>query len=113
MLNIASFVMVTCEAVHDRFGSSGRIEEQNRTDREQRRVSPLYSFIRHRMALARMMARFLSVTPQEARTYHLALSRTRLAGAMVKAPRHFLLSPHREDGVLDVARVLHMLLFHK
>lgn len=42
-----------------------------------------------------------------ARTYHLALSRTRSAGARVKEPRHFLLYRRREDGVIEVARVLH------
>jgi len=38
------------ESVHDRDGSSGRIEDQNRTDWEQIRVSPLHSTIRGRMA---------------------------------------------------------------
>lgn len=42
-----------------------------------------------------------------ARTYHLALSRTRSVGARIKEPRHFLLYRRREDGVIEVARVLH------
>jgi toxin ParE1/3/4 len=42
-----------------------------------------------------------------ARTYYLELSRTRVSGAKVKEPRHFLLYRHREDGVVEVARILH------
>ncbi len=42
-----------------------------------------------------------------ARTYHISLSRTRAASARVKEPRHFLLYRRREDGVIEVARVLH------
>lgn len=42
-----------------------------------------------------------------ARTYHLALSRTRSAGTRVKEPRHFLLYRRREDGVIEVARLPH------
>lgn len=42
-----------------------------------------------------------------ARTYHIVLSRTRSTGARVKEPRHFLLYRRREDGGIDVARVLH------
>jgi toxin ParE1/3/4 len=42
-----------------------------------------------------------------ARTYHISLSRTRVSGARVKEPRHLLLYRRREDGVVEVARVLH------
>jgi toxin ParE1/3/4 len=42
-----------------------------------------------------------------ARTYHISLSRTRASGARVKEPRHFLLYRRREDGVIEVARILH------
>jgi len=42
-----------------------------------------------------------------ARTYHLALSRDRVAGQRVRTPRHFLLYWRRRDGVIVVARVLH------
>jgi toxin ParE1/3/4 len=42
-----------------------------------------------------------------ARTYHISLSRTRVSGARVKEPRHFLLYRRREDGVVEVARILH------
>jgi toxin ParE1/3/4 len=42
-----------------------------------------------------------------ARTYHLSLSRTRVSGSRVKEPRHFLLYRHREEGVIEVARILH------
>ena len=42
-----------------------------------------------------------------ARTYHLSLSRTRVSGPRVKDPRHFLLYRRREDGVIEVAHILH------
>ncbi|MEO8130508.1 MAG: type II toxin-antitoxin system RelE/ParE family toxin [Bryobacteraceae bacterium] len=42
-----------------------------------------------------------------ARTYHITLSRTRVTGSTVKEPRHFLLYRKREDGVVEIARVLH------
>lgn len=42
-----------------------------------------------------------------ARTYHLSLSRTKAADVKVKEPRHFLLYRRREDGVIEVARILH------
>jgi toxin ParE1/3/4 len=42
-----------------------------------------------------------------ARTYHISLSRTRATAAKVKQPRHFLLYRRREDGVVELARVLH------
>ena len=42
-----------------------------------------------------------------ARTYHISLSRNRVSGARVKEPRHFLLYRRREDGVVEVARILH------
>ena len=42
-----------------------------------------------------------------ARTYHIALSRDRVTGAKVKEPRHFLLYRHREEGAIEVARILH------
>jgi toxin ParE1/3/4 len=42
-----------------------------------------------------------------ARTYHLSFSRSRAAGPAVKEPRHFLLYRLRDDGVIEVARILH------
>jgi toxin ParE1/3/4 len=42
-----------------------------------------------------------------ARTYHISLSRNRAVAARVKQPRHFLLYRCREDGVIEVARVVH------
>ena len=42
-----------------------------------------------------------------ARAYHISLSRARVSGIRVKDPRHFLLYRRREDGVIEVARVLH------
>lgn len=41
------------------------------------------------------------------RTYHLEFSRSRVSGPSVKDPRHFLLYRRREDGVIEVARILH------
>jgi toxin ParE1/3/4 len=41
-----------------------------------------------------------------ARTWSLELSRTRASGPGVKQPRHFLLYRRREDGVVEVARIL-------
>jgi toxin ParE1/3/4 len=40
-----------------------------------------------------------------ARTYHLEFSRNRVSGSKVKEPRHFLLYRHRDDGVIEVARI--------
>ena len=42
-----------------------------------------------------------------ARTYHLELSRGRVEGQSVKAPRHFLLYRRRGEGVIEVGRVIH------
>ena len=42
-----------------------------------------------------------------ARTYHLEFSRNRVSGSKVKKPRHFLLYRRRDDGVIEVARILH------
>jgi toxin ParE1/3/4 len=42
-----------------------------------------------------------------ARTYHLQFSRSGVSSPGVKEPRHFLLYRSREDGVVEVARVLH------
>ena len=42
-----------------------------------------------------------------ARTYHISLSQTKVSGARVNEPRHFLLYRHREDGVVEVALILH------
>ena len=44
---------------------------------------------------------------QGARTYHLEFSRSRVSGSRVKEPRHLLLYRRREDGVIEVARILH------
>jgi toxin ParE1/3/4 len=41
------------------------------------------------------------------RTYHLWHSRSRTEGLVVKNPRHFLLYRRREDGVIEIARVIH------
>jgi toxin ParE1/3/4 len=42
-----------------------------------------------------------------ARTYHLEYSRGRVEDQAVKAPRHFLLYRRREEGVIEVGRVIH------
>ena len=42
-----------------------------------------------------------------ARTYHLEFSRGRVKGAGVKSPRHFLLYRRREEGVIEVGRMIH------
>ena len=42
-----------------------------------------------------------------ARTYHLSFSRSRVGGPGVKAPRHYVLYRSREDGVIEVGRILH------
>jgi toxin ParE1/3/4 len=42
-----------------------------------------------------------------ARTYHISHSRARVSGSRVKEPRHFLLYRCREDGLIEVARILH------
>ncbi|SRR5260370_39279739 len=42
-----------------------------------------------------------------ARTYHLALSRSRVSGPKVKTPRHFVLYRHVAPDVIDVGRILH------
>jgi len=42
-----------------------------------------------------------------ARTYHISLSRTRVSGSRVKEARYLLLYRRREDGVIEVARILH------
>jgi toxin ParE1/3/4 len=44
---------------------------------------------------------------QGAQTYHISLSRARVSGLRVKEPRHFILYRRREDGVIEVARILH------
>ena len=44
---------------------------------------------------------------QGARTYHLKFSRSRVSGSKVNEPRHFLLYRRRDDGVIEVARILH------
>ena len=41
------------------------------------------------------------------RVYHLVFSRTRVAGARVKKPRHFLLYRLCGDGIIEVFRILH------
>lgn len=40
------------------------------------------------------------------RTYHLSLSRSRVAGVRVKEPRHFLVY-RRDQDLVEVIRVLH------
>jgi len=42
-----------------------------------------------------------------ARTYHLVFSRSQVSGPKVKEPRHFLLYRCRQDGLIEVARILH------
>jgi toxin ParE1/3/4 len=42
-----------------------------------------------------------------ARTYHLEFSRGTVKGRGVKAPRHFLLYRRREEGMIEVGRVIH------
>ena len=47
------------------------------------------------------------ITIQGVREYHLKYSRSRTRGPIVKEPRHFLLYRRREDGAVEVARILH------
>jgi toxin ParE1/3/4 len=42
-----------------------------------------------------------------ARTYHISFSRKRVSGSPVKDPRHFVLYRRRDDGVIQIARILH------
>ena len=42
-----------------------------------------------------------------ARTYHLALSRTRTGGPGVKRPRHYILYRSSTPGIIEIARILH------
>lgn len=42
-----------------------------------------------------------------ARTFHISMSRSRVTGARVKEPRHFLLYRRCADGIVEVVRVLH------
>ena len=42
-----------------------------------------------------------------ARIYHPEYSRNRVRGSKVKEPRHFLVYRRRDDGVIEVARILH------
>ncbi len=42
-----------------------------------------------------------------ARTYHLSFSQSRADGPSVRQPRHFLIYRRREDGMVEVARILH------
>ncbi len=42
-----------------------------------------------------------------ARTYHLQFSKSRAGKPGVKQPRHFILYRCRENGVVEVARILH------
>ena len=42
-----------------------------------------------------------------AKTYHISLSRNRVRGSTVREPRHFLLYRVREEGGIEVARILH------
>ena len=71
-------------------------------------------------ALLKQAVRDVGVNPQRpgskecpdimadgARTYHISLSRSRMKGATVKEPRHFLLYRHRENDVIEVARILY------
>ena len=47
------------------------------------------------------------IMSQGARTYHISLRRARVSGLRVKAPRRFILYRRREDGVIEVAHILH------
>lgn len=72
-------------------------------------------------ALIKQAARDISVDPLRpgsterpeildpgCRTYHLAVSRDRVSGTgRVRTPRHFLLYRIRDDGLIEIARVLH------
>jgi toxin ParE1/3/4 len=42
-----------------------------------------------------------------ARIYHLAFSRDRVPGQKVQTPRHFLVYRCRDNGIFEVARILH------
>ena len=41
------------------------------------------------------------------RTYHLSFSRDRVSGQRVTEPRHLLVYRRREDGVIEIVRILH------
>jgi toxin ParE1/3/4 len=41
------------------------------------------------------------------RTYHLELSRTKVPGDRVKAPRHLIVYRQNREGSVEIARVLH------
>lgn len=83
----------------ERFGIQGRLRYQ--------------SLLFHAMAdLAADPSRFGSLSRGEiapsARTYHLRHSRDRAAtGNRVRSPRHFLLYRVRDDGCVEIGRVLH------
>lgn len=49
----------------------------------------------------------LELPVQGTRTYHLAFSSDRVVGERVKEPRHFVLYRQRQDGSIDVVRILH------
>jgi toxin ParE1/3/4 len=42
-----------------------------------------------------------------ARSYHISLSRSRTSAPRVKQPRHLLVYRRRQDGVVEVSRILH------
>jgi len=42
-----------------------------------------------------------------ARTWYISQSRARTPGGRVKEPRHFILYRRRQDGVVEVGRILH------
>jgi toxin ParE1/3/4 len=41
------------------------------------------------------------------RTYHIELSRARVTGSRVKDPRHVVLYRRRDNGVVEVLRIIH------
>ncbi len=41
------------------------------------------------------------------RTYHLELSRTKVAGERVKEPRHLIVCRRNREGAVEIARVIH------
>jgi len=49
----------------------------------------------------------LDLAIPSAKTCHMSFSRTRVRGARVKSPRHFLIYRRRRDGMVEISRILH------
>ncbi len=85
---------------HERFGQQGRLRYESLLVRA---IQDLVENPRRAGSLARP-----EIMPA-ARTYHLCHSRNRVkpAGDRVHRPRHLLLYRIREDGQVEIGRVLH------